>query len=357
MSFQPPAFQFNKTAAYVRYWVAYVLLFGIIQGFPTGDIGTALLNELISLPPKLFFVTLVMEWLVNRYLLQRRFIAFTLIYVFLITAAAILQRLIDNYIILEYVLVNWKKDDLFHMPTLLYTIIKLQFVVTVPLAFLLFYYWMEEKNTVQRVQAEKMEAELRFLKSQFHPHFIFNVLNNLYSSVLQQSPDAPRMIMKFASLLRYSLYESERPSIALEQELQYIRDYMELQLYRLGNRVELSFHVEGDTRNMNIIPFILVPFVENSFKHFGSTDRSLPWITIYVEVKDGELTFKIENSMGQKVPESQQYAEPAMGQGLGLDNVRRRLELVYPRQHSLKINAGEERFFVCLKLKPDLHES
>lgn len=344
--------RFNKKGAYAKYWIAYLALFSLIQGYPTRDIFTAFLNELISLPPKIAFVYLVMEWLVDKYLSNRKFVPFTLWYIVLIVFFSISQRYIDNYILLEYFLTHWGKDPIFTMPVILYNIIKLQFVVAVPLAFRLFYNWLDEKNMVQQIRSEKMEAELKFLKSQLHPHFLFNVLNNLYSSILQQSPEAPGMVLKLSNLLRYSIYDSNQQEILLEKEIQYIRDYIDLQLTRLNNQVDLSFHLEGDTSDISVIPFVLIPFVENSFKHTSSTENSLPWITIYLEANQNAIILKIENSTTGRKLSDEDHASDLNGKGIGLENVRRRLELLYPQNHQLRINETEESFFVSLKLKP-----
>jgi two-component system, LytTR family, sensor kinase len=330
----------------VLYWTAYVMLFSFIQGFAANDIITSFYNELISLPPKILFVWLVTEPFMNRLFFQKKLLAFLGCYILIIVLFAFLLRLIDNTIILTYFLTHWNKQALLSTPPFVYNLVKLQFVVTIPFCFRLFQFWTREEQRVQAIRAEKLQAELYALQSQFHPHFMFNVLNSLYAKILAKTDDAADMLLRISSLLRFAVYEANGKTIQLDQELNYLRHYIALQELRFGNRVEVCFTVTGHTEGKEIEPFLLLPFIENAFKHCLSNEQEEGWITIYVFVDDDQLSVQVENSLTTTAGEDDTNST----QGFGIANVQKRLDLLYPDKYSLKITPGKESFFVSFKL-------
>lgn len=335
---------------YVLYWSAYVLLFSLIQGFAARDFLTAFYNELFGIIPKIVFVSIIVEWLMDKLLFKKTIAAFIGIYILLLFLFAFIQRVIDNYIILEYVLTNWIKEPLLNAPPFLYNVIKLQFVITIPFSIKLFYYWTKEQNRVQIIQSEKMQAELQSLRNQFHPHFMFNVLNSLYAKVLSKSDDAADMVLNISSLLRFSVYEVNDKAVSLEKEINYLSNYISLQQIRFDKRLQLSFSITGIIENKFVEPFLMLPFIENSFKYCMNDELADGWITIFISIKEDWLTLKIENSLPQKINIDEHQSFSA-NKGLGLINVKRRLELLYPDNHILKISEADSSFFVSLKVK------
>lgn len=340
----------GKRSMYVLYWAGYVLLFSLIQGFAAGDFLTAFYNELFSLFPKIFFVLIIIEWLMDVLFFKKKLTAFIIIYISLLLVFAFMLRLIDNYIILTYFLTNWTKEPLLSTPPFLYNVIKLQFVVTIPFSIKLFYYWAKEKNRVQAIHTKKMQAELQLLRNQFHPHFMFNVLNSLYAKVLSKSDDAADMVLNISSLLRFSVYELNDKAVALEKEINYLSNYISLQQMRFDKRLQLSFSITGIIENKFIEPFLMLPFIENSFKYCMNDELADGWITIFISIKEDWLTLKIENSLPQKINIDEHQSFSA-NKGFGLINVKRRLELLYPDNHVLKISEADSSFFVSLKIK------
>lgn len=338
----------GKRSMYVCYWAGYVLLFSLVQGFASKDFLTAFYNELFSLLPKVIFVLLVIEWLMDALFFKKEIAKFLFTYTCLLLVFAFVQRLIDNHIILHYFLTFWEKEPLLSMAPYLYNIIKLQFVVTIPFSIKLFYYWANEKNRVQAIQAEKVQAELNSLRNQFHPHFMFNALNSLYSRILAMSDDAPEMLLQISSLLRFSVYEAKDNIISLEKEIRYISSYIALQQMRFKDRLDLSFTVTGEVNNKMIEPFLMLPFIENSFKHCMNHEWENGWITIYISIKEDWLTMRVENSLPQKRYSADTFEA---NNGFGILNVKKRLDLLYPDNHFLKVSEKEESYFVSLKMK------
>lgn len=344
----------KRTWFYVIYWGFYTVLFSVIQGMPANDLVTAFVNEVISLPPKIIFVHIVLYFLMDKLLFKNRIWEFLFAYLILILVFAVVQRVIDNAIIIPYFLPHWTKMPLLSEPPYLYHVIKLQFLVTVPFSIKLFWYWSVEKNKVQVIESQKMKAELQFLRNQFHPHFLFNVLNSLYSKILNQSGDSSDIVLKISSLLRYSIYEANEPQVKLRKEIGYIKDFIALQQTRFGDRIDVSCTINERTIQDEVIaPFLIIPFIENSFKHCVDEFSGKGWITMNLSLQNNWLTLQIENS---KVNEPNRSAQQIQGNsGVGLANVQRRLELLYNDAYTLKINDTEDSYFVLLKIKVNEH--
>ncbi|MBI5917586.1 MAG: histidine kinase [Bacteroidetes bacterium] len=193
----------------------------------------------------------------------------------------------------------------------------------------------------KQLMEEKLQSELNFLRAQTNPHFLFNTLNNLYHLARKRSTDTPDAILKLSDLLRFMLYECTTPNIRISQEIKVIRDYLELERLRYGDRLRADFQVEVDDEDQPIAPLLLLPFVENAFKHGASESRGETWVRIFLKVKNGALDFRVENA---KDPGDGQIEE-----GIGLKNVKRQLELLYP-EHELSLDNQGNSFVVNLKI-------
>lgn len=201
-------------------------------------------------------------------------------------------------------------------------------------------------NTVKKEQLEKgaVEAELYYLKSQMAPHFLFNTLNNIHTLVYKQSPAAPEAVMQLASLMRYMIYESNAPTAPLNRELEYLLDYMSLQQLRYKVSPVVELKIEGDTSVCQVAPLLFIHLLENAYKH--SPALLAPGaLKVWVEVKEETLTFSVQNPVGKKGTAT--INEPG---GIGLPNVRKRLALLYPGQHTLDIKDTGDTFTVVLNI-------
>jgi Histidine kinase len=190
-------------------------------------------------------------------------------------------------------------------------------------------------------------AELELLKAQIHPHFLFNTLNNLFAHTLKKSPDSSRIVLKLSDLLRFMVYESREDEIVLEKEIKLLNDYIDLEKLRYGKELDVSVDISGDIKGKTIRPLLLMPLIENSFKHGTSQQLDLKWISLHLHVDDNNLELKLANSRDLDSPDN---FIPGKNKGIGLVNVQRRLELLYPGKHEFIINAEKDRFLVYLKL-------
>lgn len=198
--------------------------------------------------------------------------------------------------------------------------------------------WYEMQNV-------KLESELKMLKDQVNPHFMFNTLNNLYGLIEKNPRHAQDMILGLSRILHYMLHESNHPAVSLRKEMGCVRDYIELEKIRYAGNLSVSINQQPETESLSIVPLVIFPFVENSFKHGASETIDVAWINMDCSVYKGEFVFKIENAR------SDAKTREARSGGIGLYNVRRRLELIYGTDHSLQIIDGHDTFLVVLKIK------
>jgi two-component system LytT family sensor kinase len=199
----------------------------------------------------------------------------------------------------------------------------------------------------RQLQEEKekqyLETELKFLKSQIQPHFFFNTLNNIYSLTLKKSDEAPEVVLRLSDLMSYMLYDSTAPVVPLNSEIGYLRNYLDIERLRFGPRLTATFTIEGPTDSANIPPMILILFLENSFKHGVRNNISQILLSLNLKVSEGNLHFRVENP----VPEEK---TPEVNNGIGLKNVRRRLDLLYGDSYTLETREEDRKYIVSLKM-------
>ncbi|RYG53827.1 MAG: sensor histidine kinase [Chitinophagaceae bacterium] len=283
--------------------------------------------------------------LLTRYLGKRRKVAYFIrLTVILLTGP------------LLYMFVHPRKLDSFDLLSEYYFISL--FSIVIPFIFLSWLARVTENlviNTVKKEQLEKqaVESELYYLKSQINPHFLFNTLNNIHTLVYKQAPTAPDAVMHLASLMRYMIYESNASTVPLRRELEYLQDYVSLQQLRYKQSPVVDLTIEGETEACHIAPLLFIHLLENAYKH--SPTRLNPGeVKVRVAVVGDTLTFSVQNPIGKKSVHT--LDEPG---GIGLPNVRKRLALLYPGQHTLDIQSAGETFAVVLKiqgLQSQLHE-
>jgi hypothetical protein len=212
--------------------------------------------------------------------------------------------------------------------------------------FGLLVYFLVTSNRLEKekreTEKEKIQAELSFLKSQINPHFLFNTINDIYALAYKKDDKTPYALLKLASMLRYMLKEGALESVLVKSELSYLRDYIELQEIGSKGKLYLQFTVIGDTTNQYIAPLLLIPFVENIFKHGIVNDPDYP-ATFKIEIEQSLLKLHCRNQIKQK--------EKDYTSGIGLSNVQRRLELLYPNKHSFKVNNHANTFSCFLQMQ------
>jgi hypothetical protein len=222
--------------------------------------------------------------------------------------------------------------------------------------------WYKKQRENEMLLRENKLAELQLLKAQIHPHFLFNTLNNIYSFTLTDSPQAAGLVDKLSGMIDYMISEGEKSLVPVEKEIQLINDYIGLEKVRYGDRLDMQVEIKGDYKNKVIAPLLMIPFVENCFKHGASVMRGKQWIKLGINIHEDRLDFKLSNSkpLAIKDTDTKKALLPVsvdngvnkpVGQGIGLDNVRKRLELIYPGKHFLKTESIGDIYSVDLQIR------
>ena len=204
------------------------------------------------------------------------------------------------------------------------------------------------KDSFTRKQEIK-DAELKLLKAQLNPHFLFNTLNNLYGLSVVNSDKLPDLMLKLSDLLRYSLYDTKEQLVPLQKEIQYLQNYVSLERIRLEDKTEIELSTSGEMVTLDIAPMLLIVFVENAFKHLGVSKKGESKVVITIEIAEGELSFSCVNTADYRRNNESDLEKGKSG--IGLQNAKKRLTLIYPDRHTLNISKKEEAFKVQLTLK------
>ena len=206
--------------------------------------------------------------------------------------------------------------------------------------------WQRHQRDRKELDTQRMQSEIKFLKSQINPHFLFNTLNSLYALTLKKSDKAPEIVIKLSEMMRYMLYECNERRVPLQKEVNYIQNYLDLEKLRQSGQSDIQFRVEGQVTNQTIAPLIFIPFLENSFKHGINHQLGDGYVHVIMKVLENKLLLRILNS---KPISSPLPADKPSG-GIGLVNVQRRLSLLYPNQYKLDILDSDKEHIVELSL-------
>ncbi|MEO3403074.1 histidine kinase [Mucilaginibacter sp. CAU 1740] len=341
--------QYRDILRHGLFWLAYILYQAVVYKwadvdelrfeFPPQVIG-------VSVPVTIAVTYINLQVLMPRLYNRRRYILYGLFFLLLIISGGTLVRTLTHYLILPWEQVHnparYAKEvkHLWIPIRIIRLALEISIVAAITMMFRLMRDNIRHEKHLRQVEKEKFTAELNLLKAQVNPHFLFNTFNSLYALTLDKSDLAPNMVLRLSQLMHYMLYSTANDEVPLNDEINYLRDYISIEQTRFGNRVEVSFQCAGLTGGVNIAPLLLLPFVENTFKH--GVEEGSGWITINLNYKDGQLFFKVENSYTNKAIPNKP--------GIGLVNVQQRLKLLYPNRHTLRINKNDESFEAELKI-------
>jgi sensor histidine kinase YesM len=331
---------------HIVYWVSIVLFFTFSWGTRYNNYWVCFYNEVVFLPIRMGVVYFGLYYVIPKLLLKRKYFRFAVAFVAMMAVGSIMQRTLVYYSSIP--LLGFRNPDVsfFDTTELLHYVISINAVMIIPFAVKLYSYSLEKENRILSLSHEKSQAELQFLRSQIQPHFFFNVLNDLYAMALKHSEKTPEMIMKLSDLMRYVLHESTAESVPVEKELNYIRNYIDLEKLRYGSRFSVDLQVKGGTKNCQIAPLLLFPFVENAFKHSTTNETSGAWISIELMVNADEVCLLVSNSFD---PEAKR--ESNVSSGIGIKNVRDRLDILYPGRYVFDTKVIDQSYVSSLKIK------
>lgn len=329
-------------------WLIVLLFFTFFFGFEGAGFRTIITFSAFFLPVTIGTTYVFIYKLIPEYLIPKRYGQFILysIATFLISVTYITLSAFYGIIMT----IGYGYQENFPLTkSLIYIIISVYLVVAIASAFSLLKHNYsasakneELKNRILEGQLKLKEQELQYLKMQIHPHFLFNTLNTIYGLSLSNHPSTPEMILQLSDLLDYILYQTKKPVVKLKDELAHIRNYIDLEKKRFQDSLEIDFKSDPIPDNIELSPMLLLPFVENSFKHGKGDDGKLK-ISICVELNAEELNFKIVNSISGS-------SESTQGEGIGLENIKRRLDLLYDKKYELKTERTINSYTAHLRL-------
>jgi len=335
----------KRIARHGMFWGLYILFTVGIYYVQEPNLGLHLLYELASLPAKLLTAYLTLYVILPQFLLKKKYALAVLQFMVLLVIGVFLLRMLVSLTVYPIyfpdVTDQLIPDNLSKLiPPLLDLIIVSSLVVVIKLLK------DREKQELQHLNREKsnIQNELLLLKSQLHPHFLFNTLNGLYAQILRDPEKASQMVVQLSDLLRFILYEANEDLVSLEEDLECLGNYVALEQMRYGDKLDLDYSVLGTTVHKKIPPLLILPFVENSFKHGVSEDYAKCWIRCKINLSDDVLALHLENSKPSF------FDQQSINRGIGLKNVRQRLDHIYPGDYNLTIQDKEDRFLVNLKI-------
>lgn len=344
----------NKVKLHIGFWVAYVIYDTALEyawmrtSYASSTawhlLGLAIATVIVMLPPKFLLAYFVLFVTIDRGIMKGKKAIYLVLELIPVTIAALMSyRLIVHYVVEKVIYYEhpWG-DNLWGTTTLINSFIGIAFATGWAVAMESFRMFWRGREREKGLVKEKLEAELMFLRTQTNPHFLFNTLNNIYALARKKSDDTANVVMKLSKLLRFMLYESRKERIPLADELRMIDDYLELQKIRYNERLTIDFFKEIDDPTQQVSPLLLLPFIENAFKHGVSETRFVSYIRIDTKLEKGILQFFIENS-------KEENGEVEVNDNIGLSNVRRQLELMYTN-YNLDIKNQEKKFTVNLTI-------
>lgn len=344
----------KRISIHVAFWILYVIYETTNAGWAQQDYFdfSQIHKVWTTIPLIIGIVYLNLYVLMPKYLYSKRYWLYALSLVVTVIVWALFTRFIAYQFWLE-----WDKENAYYQylsapkeyfvatriarnAFRLYPIVALTMLIKV-----LRNSYNKEKQ-LRIAELEKHKVHLSYLRAQIHPHFFFNTLSSLYSLTLKKSDKAPDVVMRMSGLMHYMLYETGTEPVLLEDELNQLKNYIAIEELRFGERIEYSFQISGSVEGKIISPLLLLPFVENAFKHSFSHELNKAWVTIHTKVSEHLLYFIVENSVSMP-------NQSSSNQGIGLANVRQRLLLSYPNRYELKIKEEDNIFTVNLKLQLD----
>lgn len=345
-SIRPP---FSNRTIPVRYALVHAAYWVLITGFFLYE--KRYLIHKASLP---YFVACVVvrivlligiaylnnHYFLPRYLLKGRYLRYFSLIVLSVLGYMLVQSAYD-YWLYGFIVGPTRNNDWFSI--LWYNFFSTLWYLGLMVALKLSIDWYEQQRLLQRIAIEKLQTEVNYLRAQVNPHFLFNILNSLYALTLKKSDLAPEVVLKLSAMMEYMLYDSDEARVPLDKEIEYLRNYIELERLRCGDHSEIVLEIKGQPNRQEIAPLLLLPLVENAFKHGVSQQTDHPWLhsTLQLEPEGVEMT--VENNKPIAPPVTEKG-------GIGLTNLRKRLELLYPGLYHLSIDEQPTRFRVTLQI-------
>ena len=335
----------KEIGPHILFWVLYFTFNVLRWGSYFDDYVYSFNSNLVEFAVHISLVYFNLYFLWPRFLPQRYGV-----YLFLLLIATLVMTFIRIVITYEFVTTDiYKESDLpassiFDFNYVLAGFIGELYVIGFTTAIKITIDYIRNLQKTKELEKQSLQHELSMLKSQLQPHFFFNTLNNLYALTLEKSNEAPETVIKLSQFMSYVIYQGNKKTVPLSDEIKYIQNYIDLEQLRFGQRVQVDFKVKGSTKNKKIPPLLLLPFIENAFKHGTHFETTPVYVSIDIEIQETTLIFKTAN---KKNPEK---VIDKKSSGIGLSNTKRRLGLLYGENYDLTIDEDHDIYTITLNV-------
>ena len=344
-------------AFWVFWWLFQGVLYSVIgvkssRGYSI-ELLVSTLQSLAFMTVHIALSYMLMYFVIPRYLLKQKYLLTSVWVIISFIGAAVLSTILSATIIPEIRKAILHDNVNYYLRYRATANIQLSLlaglrggitIAGIAAAIKLMKHWYVKEQRNLQLQKENAEAKLQLLKAQIHPHFLFNTLNNIYAHTQNTAPVASQLVMGLSDMLRFMLYECNQPLVPLTKELKMIQDYITLEQIRYDDHLDVHIDLPAETNNLGIAPLLLLPLVENCFKHGTSHMLEQPWLNLQVTLEQNRMYVKLMNGKINEVPNNNHI-------GIGISNVRKRLDLLYAGKHELTITDEEDVFIVNLWLQ------
>lgn len=331
---------------HIVFWFCYFIFNTLRWGSYYHDFLFSLKGNLLGFPIHIFLSYFNVYYLMPKLVYKKRFFTYIIALIISIFVMVFIKYTFTSLLISQDV---WREGPETYSFTLNYAINMMLgelYVISFVAAIKITIDRLRETKRITELKKEQLEINLRFLRSQVSPHFFFNTLNNIYALTLEKSEKAPEIVLKLSELMRYLLYDTKKSFQKLSKEINCVKNYLDLQRIRYGNSIDTNISIEGDIEDKKIAPMMLIPFIENCFKHGADNVSENFYIKINFKIEDDFLLFKVLNPVAENEKKSKKKG------GIGIQNVKKRLELGYAKKdYKLTTHKTNSLYIVELKLK------
>lgn len=340
-----------KPVAHIVLWCLYLLTYALLWRNQDMSFGESLIREITLLPFKLILVYTCLGFLLPRFLLRKRYVSFALMTICLIFIGTMLHNAYLHYILPENLMVLSPGESFFDWERITKRMTYLTSPMLFSLTLVMILSWLEQKDQNNQIVQQNLRANLHLLKQQLQPHFFFNTLNSIYSLAVQKSEQAPNMILKLSELMHYVTDQNGSDWVNLENEINFIKNYMSLEQMRYQDRVKTNItSAIASPDKVSIPPLVLSPFLENAFKHGVADNTHSSCISVNLWEDGHRIYYKVVNSLPS-------YRKVTAETGSGLANLRSRLKIIYGEEFAIKTEIVGEMFVAELHLNKSKNAS
>ena len=345
----------NRILTHILFWIVMLVFSSQVFFYGGQNFVESLLSILVLVPSMLIAAYTLVYYQVPKLIFKRKYLKFIISFLIVAYCTTVLARLLTVFVaepIQGVVELTPKSEMLVRVFTHIWRLVQgyllsIYIIPVIMLGIKLIKQRSEEKQKLERLEKEKATTELNFLKAQIHPHFLLNTLNNIYALSLKKSDKTSESVLKLSEMLTYVLYKCNEKFVSLKDEIQLIENYIALERLRYGNGLKVEFKKDAIDKSTKIAPLVLLSIVENAFKHGVSGDIGNPEIKIHLSNKNDELYFSVFNTKNK----NKQADHTDYTKGIGSENVKKQLNLVYPNAHNFVVNEKPESYKVELTLK------